>query len=341
MRTCLAALATVLLATLSTSALAQEELLDGIAAQVGSDIVLISEVRDSAAPMEQRLDQMGGTEQDYAALRADVLERLIERALVKQVVRKAELQASEVEIDNAVQAIASDNGISMDELVASVQAQGLPFEVYRQRIKGEIEQSKVINGMVASKIHIEESEMRDRYDEVFAEQPSGGTEVHLLHLLAAVKDEAAPARRAACVEAESARARIQSGERFQLVAAEYLDADRPSPIDLGFIHEAVLASWMAVPVAKLDPGQMTPVLEMPFGCNVLLLVERRDFTPRSYEDTKEQIHQQMFSEKMQAEYVRFMERLRRQTYIERKGLFADAARLGGLEEQATPQQDGF
>ena len=98
---------------------------------------------------------------------------------------------------------------------------------------------------------------------------------------------------------------------------------------------------MAVPVAKLDPGQMTPVLEMPFGCNVLLLVERRDFTPRSYEDTKEQIHQQMFSEKMQAEYVRFMERLRRQTYIERKGLFADAARLGGLEEQATPQQDGF
>ena len=77
-----------------------EELVDGIAAQVGSDIVLVSEVRnlvgadggaDARAP--------GAPDADVAPLRLDALERLIERALIRQVVRRAELEATDPEVD--------------------------------------------------------------------------------------------------------------------------------------------------------------------------------------------------------------------------------------------------
>jgi hypothetical protein len=51
---------------------------DGIAAQVGSDTVLVSEVRDPRRPVEEKMRAAGAAESDLAALRADALERLID-----------------------------------------------------------------------------------------------------------------------------------------------------------------------------------------------------------------------------------------------------------------------
>ena len=70
------------------AARAQEPVLDGIAAQVGSDIVLVSEVRNLVGPMEKKMKEAGAPESELAALRQDALERLIERALIRQVVRR-------------------------------------------------------------------------------------------------------------------------------------------------------------------------------------------------------------------------------------------------------------
>ena len=70
----------------------------------------------------------GASEREIATLRAEVLERMIERALIRQVVRRAELDATEAEIDNAIQSIAQENGLSVEQLKRSVEDQGLPFE---------------------------------------------------------------------------------------------------------------------------------------------------------------------------------------------------------------------
>ena len=90
---------------------ADDPVLDGIAAQVGSDIVLVSEVRNMVGPMETKMRAAGAPEAELAALRADALERLIERALIRQVVRRAELEATDPEVDTAIATIARENGL--------------------------------------------------------------------------------------------------------------------------------------------------------------------------------------------------------------------------------------
>lgn len=309
-----------------------EELIDGIAAQVGSDIVLISDVRNLSGPMEVRVRQAGGGDSDVAQMRADALERLIERALVQQVIRRSELEATEIEVDTAIGAIASENNLSIAELIATVEAEGLPFEIYRERIRGEIEQSKVVNGMVASRVTVEESEVRELYHEKYEDQPTGGDEVHLAHLLVAFTADTPAARRAACAEAQRARKLLIAGESLDLVASELPEASRA--VDLGWIHDTTLASWMAAEVRDLEPGSATRVIETEFGCNVLQLVERRTFKKREFEDVKNQLYDELFAVQMQEEYTEFMERLRKQTYIERKGFFAEAARLGAENDAA-------
>lgn len=314
--------ALVLLA--GSAAWGEEEIVDGIAAQVGGDIVLVSEVFQVAAPAEAEMRRQGASKSDVAALRAEVLERLIERALIRQVVKRAELGATDAEVDEAIAAIARENGLTPDQLRQSVADQGLPFEAYRERIRDEIEQSKVVNGMVASRVRVDEEAVRARYEKQFADQPQGGTEVRLRHLLVAFDGEKPGDRAQACAQVGAALARVRGGEPFEAVAAEVSQVNPRQGGDIGWIHGDQMARWMADPLRGLDPGDVSDVLETDFGCNLLQLVERREYEPISFERAEEPLRRQLFNEGMSREYQKFLEDLRNRTYVERKGIFADA-----------------
>jgi peptidyl-prolyl cis-trans isomerase SurA len=304
-----------------------QPVLDGIAAQVGSDIVLVSEVRNLIRPMEAKMREAGAPDSEIAALRQDALERLIERALIRQVVRRAELEATDPEVDTAIATIARENGLSQPQLVATVEAEGLPYDVYRERIRAEIEQSKVINGMVAARVRIEEAELKAAFHEAYEDQPRSGDELRLRHLLVPFKGDGPDARKAACATAERGRARLAKGDAFDLVAQELTEAP-PGAGELGWLHEGRLAGWMSPQLSGAGAGSVTPVIETDFGCNVLVVVDRRPYVAKGYEEVRGQLHDRLFAERMQREYQKFMDKLREQTYIERKGVFAEAAPVG-------------
>src|SRR5262245_55963980 len=167
------ALAVLLLAALCGGAAHGERLVDGIAAQVGSNVVLISDVREAAAPTEARARAQGATDDDIRQLYFEVLEQMIERALIRQVVQRAEIGATDADVDQAIAGIARENKISLDKLKASVEAQGMPYALYRERIRSEIEHARVINDLVASKTRVDEKEVRELYDKEIAKQPKG------------------------------------------------------------------------------------------------------------------------------------------------------------------------
>lgn len=338
-----AALALALACALAPAApaAAEDEVVDGIAAQVGSDIVLVSEVNNLVGTVEEKLRAAGAPDAEIAAYRVDALERLIERAMIRQVVRRAELEATDVEIDQTIASIARENGLTLEQLAATVEAEGLPYPVYRERIRGELEQSKVLNGMVASKVRIEDAEVRAAYHEEYATQPQGGDEVRLRHLLVPYTSDAPDARKGACATAERARARIAGGEGFDLVASQ-VSEKAPGSGDIGWVHEDRLAGWMTASVRGAAAGTVTPVLETDFGCNVLEVVARRSYEPREFEQVRDEVYQRLFAEKMQREYLRFMDKLREQTYVERKGTFAQAEQGGaGLFPAPGEDPSGF
>ena len=124
--TCLAALA---LAGFPSQA--EEQLVDGIAAQVGSRIVLISEVMRMAGPQEAAMRQAGVPEAEIARVRAAALEELIEARLIEELVRQAELYVSDEEVDQTIASIAEENGLTIEQLQANVVFHGMSFEEYR------------------------------------------------------------------------------------------------------------------------------------------------------------------------------------------------------------------
>jgi len=323
-------LASLLLAAGPAPAGAGEERVDGIAAQVGSDVVLLSEVRRVTAPMEKQIRAAGGSDRDVAMIRSDMLERLIERRLVEQVVRRMELEASDAEVDQAVAGIAAQNSLTLDQLRESLKSHDVEWESYREKIRGEIQRSKILNGMVRSKVKVEDTDVRALYDERYSKQRSGGEEIHLRHLVMAGGDDPEMPRThaEACAGVRAAYARILGGEAFGRVAGEVSDTSNGTGGDVGWVHEADLAPWMADAVRGLGVGEVSPVIEMPFGCNLFQVVERRGFKPVSYDEAKAKLHSEIFNQRLEEEYVKWIDEIRSRTYIDRKGMFAEAARLG-------------
>lgn len=325
--------ALVLLLLLGTSAAAEELLVDGIAAQVGSDIVLVSEVMELVAPAEKRMRAAGAPESEIAKLRAEGLETLIESRLIEKIVRDTELYATDAEVDQTIEAIAKENGITVDQLKQSLASQGMAFDAYRAQMKRELERRKVINAMVANRVHLDEKEVRAAYDAQFASQPRGGTELHLRQLLVPAGEEVKRTQEESCAAVAAIRERLLKGESFEELASQYSAAAPEQGGDIGWLHEDSLAKWMVAAVRELPDGGVSDVISLPFGCTLVKVVERKKYEPLTYEQAKPALRDRLFEQKVAAEYRTWMDELRDKTYIERRGYFAEAASLPSTSSQ--------
>ena len=344
-RLALAAIGMTLVATAAVRA--TEQLVDGIAAQVGSRIVLMSEVLRMSGPQEAALRKAGGTDDDVAKLRAEALERLIESRLVETVVARLEVTASDAEIDKTIAQIAEMNGLTLEQLYASVVFHGMSREDYRHQIKQDLERRNVVNALLAPDVKVEEKDVRAIYDAQFATQPDKANMIRVRQMLISFGPDSARTSEQACDAIGVARERVAKGESFESVAKQVSEVAPKDGGDLGWLPVDQLAPWMREALDPLQVGGISELILQPFGCSVLQLVERRELEKPSYEKVHDALKEEAFDQKLDKRYREWLEELRQKTYIDRRGYFADASGLKfsmpgeeseeeGASESATP-----
>jgi peptidyl-prolyl cis-trans isomerase SurA len=308
---------------------ADTALIDGIAAQVDGRIVLVSEVMRAVQPQEEAMRRAGAPEQEIAKLRADGLERLIESRLVEKVVEDSNSKATDEEISRTIEGIAKENGLTVEQLYASVVFHGLTIEEYRAQIKRDFERRNLIQGMLGSRVKVEDEEVEALYAERYGKHQEAGDSVHVRQILRAYGGASQRTQETACSEVTLARDRVLGGEPFEKVAAQVSEAAPRDGGDIGWLPLKSVAPWMSRALTGLPDGGISDVLVLPFGCSLLQLVERRVLEPVSFEQAKEALSRELWERKLEHEYRTWIEELRGNSYIERHGYFADAAKLSG------------
>ncbi|MGH0029147.1 MAG: peptidylprolyl isomerase [Myxococcota bacterium] len=318
-----------LLATaVAPAARAAEQLVDGIAAQVGTRIVLISEVMRMVGPQEAMMREGGAPDQAIMKLRAEALDRLIEDRLIEGVVSQLELYADEEEIDQTIETIARDNGLTLEQLYASVVFHGMTREEYRQQIKEDLERRNVVNTFVGSDVKVDDLELRLAYDERFGDMPASSDNVHVRQLLISYGRGTKRDADAACEVVSSARRRLDEGESFEELARELSEVAPADGGDIGWLPTDELAGWMSEALDGLGDGDVSDPILLPFGCSMLQLVERRQVERLTFEQAKPALYQELWNRQLEEGYREWMDELRDKTYIDRRGYFADAAQFG-------------
>src|SRR3954468_20598079 len=107
--------ALVFLAALGGAGAAQARVVEKIAAVVGDEVVLSSEVEQQAAPFMQQVAAINNANERSAraaALRREVLDRLIDEHLIEQQATELKLSVSSEDIDRTIEEIKKEHGLS-------------------------------------------------------------------------------------------------------------------------------------------------------------------------------------------------------------------------------------
>ena len=119
---------------LSTSTVqASEKVLDGIAAVVNSDIIMVSEVRSAAQALKAQ-----GTDTSGEGVLNQILEKLIMDKIQVQKAKSIGIKIDDVAVNQAMQSIADQNKLDLQQLRVALIKQGLDYKEFRESIRDRL-----------------------------------------------------------------------------------------------------------------------------------------------------------------------------------------------------------
>lgn len=265
-------------ASLAQATVARERNGDYIVAVVNQEAVTAGEIDRRLQRAREDAGRAGQSLPPEDQLRQQVLESLIEERVIVTYARDSGVRIDEPEVDRAVQSVAQQNQLTLEQLRRRLRDEGLDYARFRANLRDQLLMERVREREVYQRIKVTDAEI----DRVIDEQRAASkaeSELNIAQILVSVPDGADEATVAARkARAMAALARIDKGEPFAQVAKDVSeDSNRERGGELGLRPVSRLPDLFVASVRPLDVGQVTrePV-RSGAGFHVLKLLERKD-----------------------------------------------------------------
>ncbi len=250
---------------------------DFIIAIVNSEPITNQEVRNRMLQIEQQLSSRGGTLPSRQELFDQVLERLISERTQLQLAKDNGIRIENQAIDNAVQNIARQNQMSMDQLSQRMRQDGLDIAALRNSLRDELLLQRVREREVEARVRISEPEL-DAFIREQSDAPGGVIEINLAQILISVPENATEAQVAPlAAKAQRAFERARAGEDFAALAREFSDAPgaRNNGGEMGLRNADRYPSLFADTTQNLRTGGVAAPVRSGAGFHVLKVLDKR------------------------------------------------------------------
>ena len=279
LRTAAAALV-LLCACCAAGAQGRNELRPGdyIIAVVNQELVTAVEVEMRLARAQEEAKRSGARLPPEAELRRQVLDALVEERVIVTYARDSGMKVDDVDVDRAVQNVAAQNQLTLDQLRERIKRDGLDYPRLRANLRDQIMVERLREREVGQRIRITDGDV-DKLLEQQRASVSADIELNIAQILVSVPEGASEAETAARrARAEQALNRVKAGEAFDAVAREVSeDGNRQKGGELGLKPSSRLPDPFVEAVRGLQPGQVAPtLLRTGAGFHALKLLERKD-----------------------------------------------------------------
>ena len=253
--------------------------LDRIIAVVNDDVITRLDLDERLRFATLQLKQQGTSPPPREALEKQILDRMVTDRVQLQLARETGLRVDDSDLDKTMQRIAQDNKLTLQQLRAVLEKDGVPFTRFREDIRNEIILTRLREREVDNRISIAESEI-ENFISTQQAQAGRSDEYNLSHILVTVPENASPeqiqARRS---RAEQAIQQIRSGADFRQVAASLSEApDALQGGTMGWRDVARLPSLFVDALKTMPIGGLSEILRSSAGFHILRLNERRGST---------------------------------------------------------------
>lgn len=250
--------------------------LDRIVAVVNDEVITRLELDSRLKFAERQLARQGTPLPPKDVLERQILERLVNDRVQVQFARETGLRVDEAELDRAIQRIASDSKLTLDQLRQALEKDGVPFQKFREDIRTEIVVARLREREVENRITVTDGEI-DNF--IASQQARQGRrdEFNVSHILVRVPENASPEQiNERRTRAEQALGQLRNGADFRQVAAAFSDApDALSGGAMGWREESRLPTIFIDTVRSLRVGEVSEVLRSPNGFHLVRLNDKR------------------------------------------------------------------
>ena len=334
--------ACLLLAATASAAQGKGRIVEEIVTRVNNEIITRGEVERSRVTLRREVEQDCPActpeqfEERLAPLEKNLLRDLIDNLLLIQ--RAQDLGISvDTELVRRLDEIRQQNNIpSMEDLEKAVRASGRDYEDFRAEIRNELYRQEVMRREVGARVVPDKVEIQKYYDE-HMQQFVRPEQVYVREMFVSTEGKTEEEKIALRAKADQLLARVQSGEDFGELAKRFSDGSTAKTGgDLGLFERGALAPDLDQAVFQLNRNEVTPVIPLTAGFEILQVVEHYVAGQQPLEKVENEITNTLYSDKMRPALRVYLDSLREQSYIEVKAGYSDTAGVPARPIEETP-----
>lgn len=294
----------------SASAVKAEDVVDKIVAVVNGDIITLFDVDQRLQPTIARMkaQQRGAVSPEIVDnLRGQMLDRLINNALLHQEAERFNISISDVELENQILSVRSQAGVTEDQFIAQLATQGLTLDDYREELRNNILRQRLISVMVKRKVVVTDEEIQKFY-EANKDRYSRDKRVGLSLIV--------------LPESEDAGKLLQ---RLELGLETFADAARRLSVgpgadnggDIGELSWDDLAPEWRAAIEGLSVGEVSEPFTLQGSVALLRLNGMESGETLPLEEVEQEIYQELSAPLLEERYKEYMAKLKAKSVIER------------------------
>jgi len=326
----------LLVALSRTPVRAEEQILNGIAAVVNSDVITYSEVQELVGTRERSLeeeDKGPDLADKVKQLRLAGVQLLIDNKLIIQDFNKNKYSVPDYVVDEQVKdRIKSQFGGDRAAFIRTLDAQGMTVEKFREMVRddiivGAMRQKNVKEDTIISPQKIE------AYYEKNHDQYSTPAQVHLRMIVINKNGNTGKQM------AEELRLKALGGADFDKLAQMYSeDSNQDVGGDWGWIDKHMLNDTLTKVAFSLKPGEVSQVIELAGSYYLLYVEAKKPEITKSLIEVHDDIENKLLAQRRQDDQQKWISGLRSKAYIWIDGV-TNPDGVGGSAAQANASAD--
>ncbi len=323
------------------TSLAETTVFEEIICRVNNDIITKSEYEEAVTLLKLRTQsqqKLSGEALAQAVREGekDLLKNMIEERLLVQ--KAVELgMAADTDVIKYLDRLRSENNLpSIEALEQAMRGQGINPAEFRKRIKEQSLKEQVLGREVYYRIQVSTAEIKTFY-EANRDKFDRPEQVRLQEILIASNGNDPSEVEQRRKKAEEVLQKARGGELFGDLVAQYSEGPAAKMRgDLGFFGRGMLLKEVEDMVFSLRRGQITGIVEGQGGFRIFKVIEKNTAGIQPLDMVKDQIREKLVQDKAVPAVRKYMEVLRRQSYIRLKEGYVDS---GAEVETASADKD--
>lgn len=287
---------------------AEKEIVDRIAAVVNNDIITLSQLKNATRPYREQVAVSGRPEAEkkqlLATLEREILHQMIGRALTRQEAARHQIRVSDEEVQASIDNFKQQNNLDQEGLEKGLEDEGVTLEEYRERVRGDILQSMLINRVIRSRVIVTQADI-EAYYTAHPERFKGERKYHLRNIFVGTEQES-----------HNILSRLEQGLSFSEAARQFSKASNAKEGgDLGVFDIDTFSDAIRDAVMPLDKGQYSQTIPTGQGFQILYVEDVLESGGKSLEQARDEIQEILFREQAEEKFSQWIESLKNNAHI--------------------------